>query len=103
TFLAGFLTDDEHPGVRVFDVDVKRVVPLGNGKSADVEIGIGVQRGGGVRARAPYGIGAVVRDDALGAENIAAANRRRGVLDGNLLAGNRRRRLGGGTGTLRAE
>ena len=67
TTLAGLLVDDEHPVIRVGDIDPETVRAHGqtNGRVAYVEIGIGFQNGGRIGSGAPYGIGFVVADEAI--------------------------------------
>jgi hypothetical protein len=54
--LAGLLVDDEHPVVRVGDIDEEGVFALGDGEVTDLEVGVGFERGGAIRACAPDGV-----------------------------------------------
>ena len=85
---AGLLVDNEHPIVRVGDVDEEGVVALGDGDVSDHEIGIGVQGSGGVGSGAPYGVVRIVADKAILGEDFAFAALYAGrrVSDGDFVA-----------------
>ena len=89
--LSGLLVDDELPVVGVRQIDIERVVALRHGKTAHVEIGIGVEARRRVCARAPHGIVAILADSSVLAEELAfaALHRRRGVVDADRPGGDR--------------
>ena len=72
--LAGLLVDDQDPVVGIGDVDEEGVVALGHGQVADLEVSVGVQRGGGVGAGAPDRVVRVLcADQAVLGEDMAFA------------------------------
>ena len=85
--LTGLFIDDELPVFGVLHQDVKRIGAGRHIEAGDVEIGPGLERGGGIRAGAPYGIGRIPRHHAAISKDLAAAHRGRGVLNRDGFAG----------------
>src|ERR1700683_4718727 len=70
TPFAGLLADDERPLVWIRYIREQRIVARRNVQTPDVEIGIRMQGGGGVGARAPDRIVRVVRNESAIPENL---------------------------------
>ena len=79
--LIALFIDDELPFFGVLHQDVKRIGAGRHSESGDVEIGSGLERGGGIRASAPYRMGRIPRNHAAISKDLAITHRGRGVLN----------------------
>ena len=76
----GFTHDGQNYAViGVLHQGVKRIGACRHTEAGDVEIGLSLERGGGVRSGAPYRIGRILRYHGAISKDLTAAHGRRGV------------------------
>jgi len=71
--LSSLLVDDKLPFCGVGEVDIKGVVALWHGKTANIQIGVCVELRGGIGACPPDRIRRVLSDSSVLAEELANA------------------------------